>query len=89
MNNIPETPMKEIIAIAMSKESMKMLCEVPIKDKTVTELDVSSKSLGTEGAFVVAAYLRGNGAMASLSPASNSLGVEGAKIVAAFLPKCT
>jgi hypothetical protein len=42
---------------------MKLLCEVPIKDKTLTELDVSGKRLGTEGALVVAEYLRDNGAL--------------------------
>jgi hypothetical protein len=85
MNAIPEKEMKEIIVIAMSKDSMKLLCEVPIKDKTLTELDVSGnprrrkrkrgsgKSLGTEGALVVAEYLRDNGAMASLNLASNAL----------------
>jgi hypothetical protein len=85
MNAIPEKEMKEIIVIAMSKDSMKLLCEVPIKDKTLTELDVSGngatlteldengtkmiasgKSLGTEGALVVAEYLRDNGALSKL-----------------------
>ena len=67
MNAIPEKEMKEIIDIAMSKDSMKLLCEVPIKDKTLTELDVSGKSLGTEGALVVAEYLRDNGAMSKFT----------------------
>jgi Ran GTPase-activating protein (RanGAP) involved in mRNA processing and transport len=61
---------------------MKMLCKVPFKDKTITKLDVSGKNLGTEGALVVAEYLRDNGAMTSLNLASNGLGAEGAKIVA-------
>ena len=73
MNAIPEKEMKEIIVIAMSKDSMKLLCEVPIKDKALTELDVSGKSLGTEGALVVAEYLRDNGALSSLSLKSNGL----------------
>ena len=91
MNAIPEKEMKEIIVIAMSKDSMKLLCEVPIKDKTLTELDVSGKSLGTEGALVVAEYLRDNGAMTSLNLASNNLRAEGAKIVAEAIKvtKCT
>ena len=82
MNAIPEKQMKEIIVIAMSKDSMKLLCEVPIKDKTLTELDVSGKGLGTEGALVVAECLRDNGAMTSLNLASNMIGSEGAKHVA-------
>jgi hypothetical protein len=89
MNYILEKGMKEIITIAMRKDSMKILCEVPIKDKTLTELDVSGKNLGMEGALVVAEYLHDNGAMTSLNLASNTLGVKGAKIIAASLPKCT
>jgi hypothetical protein len=63
MNSIPEKEMKEIIAIAMSNASMKVLCEVPIKEKTLTELDVSSKKLGADGAIVVAACMRDSGAL--------------------------
>jgi hypothetical protein len=66
MNHIPEKEMTEIIALAMGTASMELLCEVPIKDKSLTELDVSSKSLGTEGALVVAEYLRDNGALSKL-----------------------
>jgi hypothetical protein len=66
MNAIPEKQMKEISVIAMSKDSMKLLCEVPIKDKTLTELDGSGKRLGTEGALVVAEYLRDDGALSKL-----------------------
>jgi Ran GTPase-activating protein (RanGAP) involved in mRNA processing and transport len=51
-----------------------MLCEVPIKDKTLTELDVSGLSLGSEGALVVAEYLRDNGAMTSINLANNNIG---------------
>jgi hypothetical protein len=87
-NGIPEIEMCEIMAIAMSKESMQILCEVPFKDKTITELDLSGKNLGTEGALVVADYFDGNGAMTSLNLAWNKLGVEGAQIIAACLPKC-
>ena len=105
MNAIPEKEIKEIIVIAMSKDSMKLLCEVPIKDKTLTELDVSGKGLGTEGALVVAEYLRDNGAMSSftfgdkqvvtMTTAMTEANFSGklyfyeAQIVAAFLPKCT
>jgi hypothetical protein len=82
MNSIPEKEMKEIITIAMRKDSMKILCEVPIKDKTLTELDISGKDLGMEGALVVAEYLDGNGALTSLNFSSNNLKAKGAKIVA-------
>jgi hypothetical protein len=88
-NNIPEKEMRELMAVAVHTDSMKILCEVPFKDKTLTELDISGKNLGMEGALVVADYLDGNGAMTSLNLASNKLGVEGAKIIAACIPKCT
>jgi hypothetical protein len=81
-NDIPEKEMREIMAIAMCMESMKILCEIPFKDKTLTELDASGKNLGLEGALVVAEYLDGNGALTSLNLSSNDLGVEGAKIIA-------
>jgi hypothetical protein len=82
MNSIPEKEMKEIITIAMRKDSMKILCEVPIKDKTLTELDISGKNLGMEGALVVAGYLDGNGALTSLDISENSLYAEGTKLLA-------
>jgi Leucine-rich repeat (LRR) protein len=84
-NDIPEKEMREIMAIAMRMGSMKILCEIPFKDKTLTELAVSGKNLGTEGALVVAEYLDGNGAMLSLDISSNSLAVEGTKLLAKAL----
>jgi hypothetical protein len=49
MNDIPEKEMKEIMTIAASMESMKMLCEVPFKDKTIIKLDVSGNNPGYRG----------------------------------------
>jgi Ran GTPase-activating protein (RanGAP) involved in mRNA processing and transport len=72
-NNIPAKEMKEIMAIAMHMDSMKILCEIPFKDKTLTELDVSGKNLGMEGALVVAEYLDGNGALTSLHVGQNGI----------------
>jgi hypothetical protein len=63
MNNIPKKEMREMMAIAMCMDNMKILCEVPFKDKALTELDISRKNLGMEGALVVAEYLNGNRAM--------------------------
>jgi hypothetical protein len=80
-NGIPEKEMRKIMAIAMRMESMKILCGVPFKDKTLTELDISGNNLGTEGALVVAEYLDGNRALTSLNLSSNNLEAEGAKIV--------
>jgi hypothetical protein len=66
-NNIPKKEMKEIMTIAMRMDSMQILCGVPFKDKTLTELDVSNKNLGFEGALVVAEYLDGNGAISTFT----------------------
>jgi hypothetical protein len=68
-NHIPEKKMREIMAVAMHMDNMKILCEIPFKDKTVTDLDVSGKKLGTEGALVVAEYL--DGAMTNLDMSDN------------------
>jgi hypothetical protein len=72
-SSIPEKEMREIMAIAMQINSMKILCEVPFKDKTLTALDVSGKNLGMEGALVVAEYLDGNGTLLFLDISSNGL----------------
>jgi hypothetical protein len=72
-NEIPEKEMREIMAIAMGMGSMKILCEVPFKDKRLTELDVSGKNLGREGALVVAEYLDGNGVLSKLDASDNDM----------------
>jgi hypothetical protein len=74
-NGIPEKEMREIVAIAMHMGSMKILCGVPFKDKTLTELNISGMNLGTEGALVVAEYLggNGNGALAKLDISNNNI----------------
>jgi hypothetical protein len=66
-NDIPAKEAKEIMAIAMGMESMTILCGVPFKDKTLTELDVSGKNLGTEGALVITEYLDGNRAISTFT----------------------
>jgi Leucine-rich repeat (LRR) protein len=73
-NRIPEKEMRKILAIAMRMGSMKILCKIPFKDKSLSELDVSGKNLGMEGALVVADYFDGNGALTSLDVSSNKLG---------------
>ena len=81
-NNIPVENMNEIIAIVEAQPAMKVLCAVPFRDKTITELDVSGQSLGVEGAVVIRRYLENNGAMTSLNLANNKLGAKGAEHVA-------
>jgi hypothetical protein len=66
-NKIPEKEMRELMAIAMSMDNMKILCEVPFKDKAITKLDLRRKNLGIEGARIVAEYLDGNRAISKFT----------------------
>jgi hypothetical protein len=84
-NHILAKEMSKIMTIAMRMDNMKILCEVPIKDKTLTELDISGKNLGTEGALVVAGYLDGNGAISSVNLLKNNIGVEQARALVTIL----
>jgi hypothetical protein len=84
-NKIPEKQMRELMAIAMGMDNMKILCEVPFKDKTITELDISGKNLGIEGTLVVAEYLDGNGAMTKFNISLNDIRAEGGKALAVGL----
>ena len=55
MNGIPEEQMKAIIAM----DKLDVLCSVPeLKAGSITELDLAGKALGTEGALVLATYLK-------------------------------
>jgi hypothetical protein len=81
LNTIPEEEMMRVIDIAMRKDSMKFICEVPIKDKTFTTLDLSGKNLGVQGARVVDHYLRG-AQVATLNMSKNMLLTkEGGKVI--------
>ena len=73
-NGIPIAIMTEaIIPIVEARPAMKVLCAVPFRDKTITELDVSSQRLGVEGALVIRRYLETNGALTSLNISNNRL----------------
>jgi hypothetical protein len=84
-NRIPAEEMRKIMAIAMRMANMKILCEVPFKDKTLTELDVSGKNFGMEEALVVAGYLDGNGAISSVNLLQNKIGSDQAEALASIL----
>ena len=66
-NSIPVENMNEIIAIVEAQPAMKVLCAVPFRDKTITELDVSGQSLGVEGAIVISRYLENNRALETIT----------------------
>ena len=79
-NSIPEEQMKSIIAM----NKFDVLCAVPVKEmkaNSITELDLSGKSLGAEGALVLATYMEDN-PMSILNVSKNDLGPEGAKTLA-------
>ena len=76
--------MKAIIAL----DKFDVLCAVPVKElkaDSITELDLAGKSLGTEGALVLATYLNANGALVTLNISQNDIGAEGAKHLAPAL----
>jgi hypothetical protein len=63
---------------------------VPIKDKTLTMLDISGKNLGMEGAVVVAEYLRDNGALSKLVMRQNDIhGAEAGRVFSDMLVRNT
>ena len=68
--------MNQIIDIVEAKPAMKVLCAVPFRDKTITELDVSGQSLGVEGALVIRRYLENNGALVTVNMMGNKIGKE-------------
>ena len=84
-NNIPVENMNDIIAQIEAAPAMKVLCAVPFRDKTITELDVSGQSLGVEGAVVIGRYLENNRALVKLDISNNEIRVAGAKALAAAL----
>jgi hypothetical protein len=55
-NNIPEEQIRFFIAM----DKFSFLCAVPVKElqaDSITELDLAGKSLGVEGALVLATFL--------------------------------
>jgi hypothetical protein len=85
-NGIPADKLQEIDQ-AVRSNRLRLIRED--SNKSLSEIDLSSRYLDAKDAIVVAEYIRDNRAMTSLNLASNRIGAEGAKIIAAFLPKCT
>jgi hypothetical protein len=85
-NDIPMEQAKALASALKGHPTLKSLCG---NSGDETELDMSSKEIGPDGAIMLAPEIAGNGAMTSLNLASNKLGIEGAKTIAACLPKCT
>jgi Leucine-rich repeat (LRR) protein len=86
LNPIPEEEMMKVIDIAMRKDSMKLICNVPIKDKTLTKLDLSGGKLGVQGARVVENYYLLGAQVATLNMSRNMLLTkEGGKVIKTLL----
>jgi Ran GTPase-activating protein (RanGAP) involved in mRNA processing and transport len=71
-NNIPNEQMKAIIEM----DKFDVLCAVPVKElkaDSITELDLSEQSLGTEGVLVLSTHLQGNRALTSVNLLNNDI----------------
>ena len=81
--SIPEMEMVELMQAVDSHGNIEVFCGVPIKKlSSITELDISGKCLGAEGAFVLASYMMKGGCMQSIDISNNSLRTEGAEYIA-------
>ena len=72
-NRISAEEMRKLIAIVESMSTMAVLCEVPFKNKTITELDLRGQNLYSDGAVVVGHYLENNPALTSLDVSQSAL----------------
>jgi hypothetical protein len=85
-NNISEEQMQLFIDM----DKFDVLCGVPVKElkaDSITELDLSGKSLGVEGALVLSASLKANasGSLSKLDLSKNDLRSEGLSAVSEAL----
>jgi Ran GTPase-activating protein (RanGAP) involved in mRNA processing and transport len=83
LNGIPKEQMRAIIDM----DKFDVLCAVPIRElkaNSITELGLSGKSLGTEGALVLSAYLK-DSVLSKLDLSGNELRSEGLSVIAEVL----
>jgi hypothetical protein len=78
-NNIPMEQVKALASVLKEHPTLKSLCGNSGEE---TELDMSGKNIGANGAIMLAPEIAGNGALTSLDLSSNNLGAKGGKIVA-------
>jgi hypothetical protein len=81
-NNIGIEQAHTLASILKEHPTLKSLCG---NQGDETELDMSGKKIGKEGAIMLAPEIVNNGAMTSLNLASNSINAEGAKHIAGAL----
>jgi hypothetical protein len=70
-NEIPMEQAKELARILKEHPALKSLCGNSGEE---TDLDMSGKQIGAEGAVMLAPEIAGNGALTSLNLASNDIG---------------
>ena len=78
-NKIGDEQAGNLVAILKKHATLKSLCG---NKGDETELDMSGKKMGADGAIMLAPEIVANGALTSVNLASNSIGAEGAKHVA-------
>jgi hypothetical protein len=69
-NNIPKEQAKGLASILKEHPTLKSLCGNSGEE---TELDMSGKNIGAEGAIMLAPEIAGNGALTSLNVSENNL----------------
>ena len=84
-NRIGVEQAQKLVAVLKEHPTLKSLCG---NKGDETELDMSGKEIGADGAIMLVPEIVTNGALTSLNLAGNRLFAEGAKHVAAALPEC-
>ena len=80
INNGIDTEQAQNLATALKEHpTLKSLCG---NQGDETELDMSGKNMGADGAIMLAPEIVANGALTSLNLASNELGADAAKHIA-------
>ena len=79
-NDIGTKQAQNLATILKEHATLKSLCG--INKGNETELDMSGKEMGADGAIMLAPEIVANGALKSLNLASNRLEAEGAKYIA-------
>jgi hypothetical protein len=85
-NRIPMEQAKALASILKEHPTLKSLCG---NSGDETELDMSGKEIGVDGAIMLAPEIAGNRALTSLNLSSNDIRAEGAKIVKAAVEVTT
>ena len=74
--------MFKLIEAVEAQGKLEVFCTIPVKelkDNSITELDVSKRNLGVDGAVVLSHYIKDNGELSSLNLLKNSIGVKQAQ----------